>query len=189
MWARAFTVCGAFAAAATVAGHAVAATPSPARALNGGGVQANPGGIVKDETGGYYDAARSTYVAASAATAVGGGVQAKPGGIVKDKTGGYYDPARSTYIPASASAATTVGGGVQAKPGGIVKDKTGGYYDPARSTYITAKGNAAPPLPSPISARGFSWTDATVGAGVATGTILILLGATLLTLRRRILAA
>ena len=135
MWARALTICGAVAAAATVAGHAVAATPSPARALNGGGVQANPGGIVKDETGGYYDPARSTYVAASAATAVGGGVQAKPGGIVKDKTGGYYDPARSSYI--------------------------------------TAKGNAAPALPSPISARRFSWTDATVGAGVATGTILI----------------
>ena len=46
MWARALTVCGAVAAAATVAGHAVAATPSPARALNGGDVQANPGGIV-----------------------------------------------------------------------------------------------------------------------------------------------
>jgi hypothetical protein len=148
MWARALTVCGVVAAAATVAGHAVAAAPSPARALNGGGVQANPGGIVKDETG------------------------------------GYYDPARSTYIPASA-----VAGGIQAKPGGIVTDKTGGYYDPARSSYITAKGNAAPTLPSPPSPRRFSWTDATVGAGVATGTILILLGATLLALRRRIVAA
>jgi hypothetical protein len=125
----------------------------------------------------------------SPATLNGGGVQATPGGVVKDKTGGYYDPARSIYIPASPSAATPVtGGGVQTKPGGIVKDKTGGYYDPALSTYITPTGNAAAAI-APVSSRGFSWTDATVGAGTATGTILILLGATLVTLRRRSLAA
>jgi hypothetical protein len=149
MKTRALRLFGVVIVALAIAGNALAAAPSQTSELNGAGVQSTPGGIVKDNTG------------------------------------GYYDPARSTYVPASPHPAT---GGVQTKPGGIVKDNTGGYYDPARSIYITANGNATPAL-APVPTRGFSWTDATVGAGVATGAILVLLGATLLTLRRRTLAA
>jgi hypothetical protein len=113
-------------------------------------------------------------------TRVGGGVQTVPGGIVKDKTGGYYNPARGIYIPGT--------GGIQSRPGGIVRDKSGGYYDPARSTYIPATVEARSPTVL-LSPRSFSWADATVGAAVATGTILALLGAALLATRRRGLPA
>jgi hypothetical protein len=113
------------------------------------------------------------------------GAQAKPGGIVKDQSG-YYDPSRSTYVATpTTSAGAPTGSGVQAKPGGIVKDQTG-YYDPSRSTYVVA---AATSRSTSVPPAGFNWIDATIGAGAATGTILLLLGVTVLTIRRRSIAA
>jgi hypothetical protein len=114
------------------------------------------------------------------AARLGGGVQAVSGGIVKDKAGGYYDPSRGIYIPGT--------GGVQSTPGGIVRDTSGGYYDPARSTYVPATVETRSPTVL-LSPRSFSWADATVGAAVATGTMLALLGAALVAIRRRGLPA
>jgi hypothetical protein len=117
----------------------------------------------------------------------GAGVQATPGGIVKDATGGYYDPGRSIYIQAATASKAGIAVNSQAKPGGIVTDRTGGYYDPARSIYVPHTTSRQPTVP--LSSHGFSWTDATVGAGAATGAIFALVGAALLTLRRRTLTA
>jgi len=116
-----------------------------------------------------------------------GAVQAKPGGIVVNATGGYYDPARSTYVVAPVRSADSIGAGLQARPGGIVKEPTGGYYDPARSTYVPSSVETKP-TSVVLSARGFDWADAFAGAA-ATGTTLLVVGAAVLTIRRRSLVA
>ena len=125
----------------------------------------------KPASSGYYDPARSIFVAV-------GPVSSGAGGIVKDATGGYYDPARSIFVAA---------GPVSSGAGGIVKDATGGYYDPARSTYVASKTETEPTTGQ--RSQSFNWTDATVGGAVGIGAILLLVGATLLSVRHRTLAA
>jgi hypothetical protein len=112
-------------------------------------------------------------VGVTAAMIGAGAVSAAP----KPANSGYYDPARSIFVatgPASSVA------------GGIVKDASGGYYDPARSTYVASRTETEPTTGQ--LSQGFNWTDATVGGAVGIGAILLLVGATLLSVRHRTLA-
>ena len=49
----------------------------------------------------------------------------------------------------------------------------------------TLAPGGGPPLAAAPSSPGFSWADAGVGAGTAAGMLIVLLGGTLLTIRRR----
>jgi len=111
------------------------------------------------------------------------GIQSRPGGIVADRGSGYYDPLRSTYVVTATSTAA------QSKPGGNVVDRSGGYYDPARSIYVPASHRvASDAVAAPSTSfgpHGFSWADASMGGAVGAGTIVALLGAAALAVRRR----
>jgi hypothetical protein len=165
-------------AAMMIGGGTASAAP---RTPTSGGAQAGPGGVVNDATGGYYDPARGIYVGTAPL------VRARTEVTVKAASGGYYDPARSIYVPKTRPPASTVTGSLGTYSGSIARDAGGGYYDPARSIYVASSVDTKSST-GLLGRSGLTWTNVSLGAAAAGATILLLLGAALLTVRRRSVA-
>jgi LPXTG-motif cell wall-anchored protein len=62
--------------------------------------------------------------------------------------------------------------------------RSGTFYDGYKSSYPQLHATLSAHV-SPVPSRGFDWGDASVGAGTASGVIVLLAGSALLFVRRR----